>query len=105
MTIRKYTYTGDEELYLDVDQLYVVRVTHPSTGSTRRFIAEFGRKIWDLSNKDCLYAGNIQGGRLGDIDDDSVSDSVVEGRYNQYIVDGLFDHDFEYLHFNAENCV
>ncbi len=38
MTIRKYTYTGGEELYLDVDQLYVVTVTHPNTGSTRRFI-------------------------------------------------------------------
>ncbi len=105
MTIRKYTYTGGEKLYLDVDQLYVVTVTHPTTGSTRRFIAEFGRQIWDLSNKDCLYAGNIQGGRLGDIDDASVSDSVVEGRYSQYVVDGLFDYDFDYFHFNADSCI
>ena len=105
VSIHKYTYMGDEELYLDIDQLYVVTVTNPNTGSTRRFIAEFGGQVWDLSNKDCLYAGNIQGGRLGDIDDASVSDSVVEGRYSQYIVDGLFDHDFDYFRFNAEICV
>lgn len=102
MSIEKYIYRGTDDLYLDINQLYVVTVTHPGTQSVRRFIAEFDDKIWDLSKKDCLYAGNIQGGRLGDIKDPVAEDSVIEGSYRQYIVNGLFDNEFEYQHFETE---
>ena len=61
--------------------------------------------MWDLSNKDCLYAGNIQGGRLGDIRDPNVGDSVIEGDYMQYAVEGMFASDFTYSQFVADQCV
>ena len=49
----------------------------------------------------CYYVGSSQGGRSGELDD---NESVIEGKYFDYEVDGLFGYDFIYSQFQDDRC-
>lgn len=63
----------------------------------RIFPAFFYDLVWDHSYDGCYYAGNSQGGPERSRDP---INSVIEGTYSNYIMDGLFDTEFEYDRFD-----
>lgn len=88
-----------------MDSLYAVTVSPPLTGThNRTFVAELYTFTWEPRNEVCFYAGNIQGGELAEITDRSVNDPVIEGSYREYIVSGLFEHDYAYSQFSNSVC-
>ena len=78
---------------------YAVTVNSPS-GNTRRFFAARIPRKWDKHSNKCLYAGGPQGGRVYEVP--SLPDSVIEGRYDEYAVNGLFDPDYKYGRFTSQ---
>ena len=80
----------------DDSPYYLVRVTPPN-GKPRQFVANLHPQTWDLSQVSCLYAGNSQGGTLGEFGD--ANNPVVEGHYSDYMVTGLFATQFKYSQF------
>lgn len=90
--------------YLDLESLYAVTVSPPVGLEARTFIAELYTFTWEPRNEICFYAGNIQGGRLAEITDENFNDPVIEGSYEEYIVGGLFEHNFAYSQFSADMC-
>ena len=50
----------------------------------------------------CYYAGSAQGGRTSEREE---NESVIEGRYTDYKVNGLFDENFVYSRFENERCI
>ena len=71
----------------------------------RQFIARLYSNTWDKRGKECYYAGSAQGGPLGEIESPQLRDSVIEGRYTDYIVDSLFDSEFLYTQFDSRECI
>lgn len=61
---------------------------------TRSFLGDLYPRSWDNTHEKCMYVGNGQGGWTKDVDE--LADSVIEGRYTDYVVDSLFGTDFEY---------
>ena len=107
ISVTRYTYTGPEIIdYLDLDHLYAITVSSPSGVETeaRTFVAELYTYTWETRNELCFYAGNTQGGSLREITEEGFNDPVVEGSYKDYIVDGLFEHNFAYSRFSADMC-
>ena len=49
----------------------------------------------------CYYVGNGQGGRTAEREE---NESVIEGRYTDYQVQGLFDDKFAFSQFEKERC-
>ena len=77
-----------------VENLYNVTVL-PSGGSKpRSFLGELYPRTWVSTEQECLYVGNGQGGPSGEYN--HLPDSVIEGRYSEYITKSLFDTDFKY---------
>ena len=103
--MERYEYRGLPDPSFDIDQLYGITVT-PVEGPSRRFVAEYYPHPWDATRDDvCFYAGNVQGGKLREIEDDETfNDPVIEGFFTDYRVDGLFEHDFQYSQFESEMC-
>ena len=77
------------------DRVYSVTVSYPGSPE-RTFIADYGERDW-LDNRPCLYAGNQNGGPIAEV---RGSGSVIEGRYRDYEVDGLFHTDFRFSKYN-----
>lgn len=50
----------------------------------------------------CYYAGDAEGGKSGLSDD---YDSVIEGKYTDYQVAGLFSHEFIHSQFEDSRCI
>ena len=97
-------YTGPLPPELEPWRSYfrVVSVT-PGDGSPQRsFIAEQYNQKWDRSEVTCFYAGNSQGGSLGEALDPN--DPVIEGTYRDYRVAGLFEYEFTYSQFENNRC-
>lgn len=100
ISIQPYEYTSSIPTVLDLDSLFSVWISHPSGSSRdRKFVAEYFRRKWDLSLDTCLYCGNIQGGRLFEIEDPNFNDPVIEGEYTDYITEGLFKNSFKYTQY------
>ena len=78
---------------------YAVTVS-AADGSTRRFFAWKSPRTWDLKSQMCLYSGNAQGGLLYEVT--SLSDPVIQGTYDEYIVSSLFDPDYKYEMFTSQ---
>ena len=78
---------------------YAVTVTAPA-GDTRRFFAWRHHRTWDRENQTCLYAGDSQGNVPYEVT--SLSGSVIEGTYDEYIVSGgLFATDYKHEKFDS----
>ena len=50
----------------------------------------------------CYYAGNSEGGKSGELPD---YNSVIEGKYTDYQVDGLFGYKYAYSQFEEDKCI
>ena len=50
----------------------------------------------------CIYAGNQQGGPINEVS--YTNDPVIEGTYEDYIVQDRFDTDFKYSIFREGRC-
>lgn len=101
IAIQPYEYSGAPTV-LDIDSLFSVCLSHPSGPSRdRKFVAEHFTRKWDLSLDACFYSGNIQGGRLLEIEDPDFNDPVIEGEYTEYIVGGLFQNAFKYSQYSG----
>ena len=86
---------------LDADGSPDIELYDPTHPSYRHFPAFFYQLVWDLSEDGCYYVGNGQGGPEKTHDP---INSVIEGSYSQYIVDGLFDTQFVYEQFDESVC-
>ena len=51
----------------------------------------------------CLYVGNSQAGKLGE--EVEPNDSVIEGSYQDYIVDSVFSPSFRFAQIDENNCM
>ena len=98
MVAKRYSVTTDDHIEPDPNQ-YAVSVTNRS-GKTRKFFAVHVPRSWDKYSKRCLYAGNTQGGKIYEVP--SLPGSVIEGCYDEYAVDGLFDPDYKYNQFTSQ---
>ncbi len=101
--IEPYEYDGPTPTYLDVENLFALTLSHPSSPANRRFVAEYFCQKWDLSRGTCFYAGNIQGGDLLEITDSSFNDPVIEGVFTEYVVEGIFNNVFKYSQFKGQD--
>lgn len=92
-------FTGD--VPSDGYDYYNVKVT-PANGKVRSFIGFLNDITWDFTQSHCIYAGNQQGGIDGSFF--GFSDSVIEGHYTQYTVNGLFGTAFVFSQFDDGRC-
>ena len=58
---------------------------------------------WESEKKPCLYVGSSQAGQSGHVIE--ASDSVIEGRYTDYIVDSVFSPSFRFAQTDGNNCM
>ena len=79
---------------------YAVTVNAPD-GTTRTFFAWKHQHTWDKKSMTCLYSGDAQGGQVYEVT--SLTGTVIEGSYNEYIVRSLFSPDYKYEMFDS-NC-
>ena len=89
------------QVYNATADKYIITV-HPPGEVSRHFIAERYKYTWDKLRRVCYYAGSGQGGCSGELA--SADDSVIEGRYTDYLVDGLYAHEFKYAQFEENRC-
>ena len=105
ITFEPLNYTGSNvhriAEYFDMEQLYSITV-HPPTAPARTFVGELYWRSWEESDVRCYYAGSSQGGPTGEFE--QPSGSVIQGKYIDYQVNGLFDTEFKYAMFSEENC-
>ena len=90
-----------------INDLWVITVTPPprngTTIPTREFVAELYVRTWDNSVGPCLYAGTGQGGTAIEFGT-KYNDSVIEGKYSDYILTSWFETDFVYSMFDKSQC-
>ena len=80
-----YSGYGEEEFY---------NVTvKPSSPDARSFVGIKHHVTWEWKEKDCLYVGDRQGGPAGEVERDG---SVIEGNYQDYIIDTPYGTQFKY---------
>lgn len=82
---------------------YILTLSPPSS-PPRQFLARLYVNTWDKRDVQCYYAGSSQGGPLGELESPHLRDSVIEGRYTHYIMDGLFETEFQYTRFDTREC-
>ena len=80
---------------------HIIEVYEPGHESYRIFPAIFYPLVWDRSYNGCYYAGDSQGGP--EISRNPMN-SVIEGHYTQYSLDGPFDTEYLYSQFDAAAC-
>ena len=85
---------------LNASDTHFAVTVRPPNGDVRRFFADIHPKTWDKDNKYCLYAGNGQGGRVFEVP--SLPDPVIEGRYFNYQMRGLFATRYPYNRFTSD---
>ena len=85
----------------DAGQRYIIQVSHPSS-TPRVFTGLLFPVTWEQQMSYCLYAGNRQGGTIQEVEDPN--DSVIEGIYTDYIMNGEFTTDFKFSHFDESIC-
>ena len=82
---------------------YVLTLS-PPTSPPRQFLARLYTNTWDKRGAQCYYAGSAQGGPLGELESPHLRDPVIEGRYTEYIMRGLFETQFPYTRFDSSEC-
>ena len=92
--------TAEDNIVPDNNHYAVTVSTPDDDTSLRRFFAWKAPRTWDKKSMSCLYSGNAQGGPLREVT--SLSDSVIQGTYNEYKVNSLFDPEYKYEMFNSQ---
>ena len=85
----------------EADGVPRVQVYEAGHESYRNFPAIFYPLVWDRSATGCYYAGDSQGGPETSR---NPINSVIEGHYSHYTMDGLFDTEFRYGQFEDSSC-
>ena len=85
----------------ETDGVPNVQLYNTGHESYRKFTAIFLPLVWDRSATSCYYAGDSQGGPERSR---NPVNSVIEGHYSQYIMEGLFDTEFLYNRFDDSAC-
>ncbi|CAI8004532.1 hypothetical protein GBAR_LOCUS3952 [Geodia barretti] len=88
------------EQFFNREKLYLVTVTQVG-GDTRSFLGEMHHTTWDRRSGPCYYAGDSQGGRTAEREE---NESLIEGHYTDYQVEGLFGDEFVYSRFERDGC-
>ena len=66
----------------------------PTDSAPRSFLGQAFPETWDTTQEQCLYVGDGQGGWSGEFK--QLPDSVIEGSYTDYILDGLFQTTYKF---------
>ena len=67
----------------------------------RSFVGLKNGVTWEMERRPCYFVGNGQGGKLSKEEIADPNDSVIEGRYTDYIVESTFATDYKYSQTNA----
>ena len=94
-------FTGTVTTGTDTSNLYLVTLQPPNS-SIRKVAAFLEPRRWDHTPKNCLYAGNSQGGRLREVQDPN--DSLIEGDITDYQMPSAFATSFRFRQFNESSC-
>ena len=85
-----------------VPERYVINLS--TNEKERSFTGWYYDLTWEFQDGPCLYAGNRQAGPIYEIQEPN--DPVIEGRYNEYMVDSAFSEDkYSFGLFNENGCV
>ena len=98
VSAEKYTVTDGDRIEPSNNHFAVT--VRPPKGDARRFFAEIHPMTWDMKKKHCLYAGSGQGGKIYEVP--SLPNPVIEGRYFNYQMKGLFATRYQYSRFTSE---
>ena len=104
ITFEPYNYTcsdQEKEVLHNPNNLYIITV-NPPRGTRRRFVGELLPLPWEMNPTGCLYAGHSQGGPVQELN--SPTNSVIEGNYEEYRVNGLHETTFMYTRFDEGLC-
>ena len=99
MNITKYT--GELLGGNDTSDYYIVSIDHQKS-PMRRFVGIVYSITWSHGETMCVYAGNQQGGPINEVS--YPNDPVIEGTYEDYIVQDRSDTDFKYSIFREKRC-
>lgn len=80
---------------------YVVSFTRPISNQDVSFAGWLFPLTWELKRGPCLLVGSYQAGPTYRVE--NTNDSVIEGVYTEYEVDGLYETDFRYSEF-GDRC-
>ena len=100
MTVQEFTGLYDNESRTDD---YIVTVRYPGT-PPRSFVGLKNGVTWEMERRPCYFVGNGQGGKVSKEEIAEPNDSVIEGRYTDYIVESTFATDYKYSHFDESKC-
>ena len=101
--VEPFTPPPESSMEQEADMLFNVTVQaaddpndpdHSPMPPYRSFLGDLFPRTWDNTREECLYVGNGQGGPSAEFP--VFRDSVIEGRYTDYIVDSIFATDFAY---------
>ena len=77
----------------------------PPSSPTRRVGAFLEAHRWDGTPQSCLYAGNSQGGPLGEVKVSDPQDSLIEGDINDYRMQSAFATNYRFEQFDETSCL
>lgn len=86
-------------------QNYTLTMYPPNASKNRTVLASLSERTWTLShvpaipNSPCLYVGSIQAGPSP-----SHFDSVIEGSWEHYLTESLYDTTWRYSRYTADVC-
>lgn len=92
-------YNGNIDGGVDTNY-YIVSVNHPKD-PPRQFVGRYYDASWDSENKNCLYVGSRQGGKIREVE--SPNDPVIRGSYREYVVGDAFETRFAYSVFDESS--
>ncbi len=96
-------FTGVDRNGNPVPERYVINLSSPTSGEERTFTGWYYDLTWEFEDGPCLYAGNRQAGPIYEIQEPN--DSVIEGRYKEYMVNSAFSEvEYTYGLFNEDRC-
>ena len=101
VAIEQVTLADKDRIVQNKDQYKVMILEHDGT-IKRKFKGLLYPQTWSNLNKNCIYAGDSQGGRSYGA---PLNETVIEGNYLQYIVDGLFECNYTFGRFEAPACL
>ena len=96
-------YEGDRTGLVPGYDAFTLTVTHPQSSVSRKFVGVLIPRLWNHETGQCIYAGDSRGGSTG-TGPFAPFDSVIQGKYHDYRMKGLFTVDFPYSNFDANMC-
>ena len=83
------------------NDVYIITL-RPPNAPMRQVPAFLSSLLWDRTVKDCLYAGNAQGGPIYEVP--SPNDPLIQGRYQDYLTASSYETNYRYEQFDETSC-